>query len=128
MGYESRIYIVRKCQRVDPDFNKRFAEILMVFNLGKVSYGLEDWLRNHEPTDCFIYADDGDTAILEDCYGEPLKEIDFAILKYKLLCELDEYKNCRLDAMDILANRVLTPLFNRYGNDQDRIVCLHYGY
>jgi len=27
-----------------------------------------------KPTDCFIYADDGDTIILEDRYGKPLKE------------------------------------------------------
>lgn len=127
MGYESRIYIVRKGRSVDPDIHKRFSEVLAVFNLGKVSPELEDWYRCWRETDCYIYADDDNTEILEDCYGDPLREIDMMDLKRELRNEMRRYYYCRNDSVEMLACYVLPMLISKYGTKHDRIVCLHYG-
>lgn len=75
MGYESRLYIVEKSSlNKDPDIGLRFAGIVSVFNLSKVGK-VSDQFLNYPDTDCFIYADDGNTRITEDRYGDALKEI-----------------------------------------------------
>ena len=37
--------------------------------------GKTEWLSKFPKTDCFIYADDGNTEIVKDDYGDPLIEI-----------------------------------------------------
>ncbi len=71
MGYESKIYIVEKSSIIDE--GKKFAQVVAMFDLEKISF-LSDKLRNKPATDCYIYADDGNTRIVEDCYGKPLTE------------------------------------------------------
>ena len=75
MGYESKIYIVRKTtsKGFDEAENKFYAQKIAEFNMCKFP-ALADSLRYKPITDCYIYADDGNTPIVEDCYGEPLTE------------------------------------------------------
>lgn len=73
MGYESKIYIVEKSSRSKESGEKRYASVIAMFNMCK--FGAFGDIFTKE-TDCYIYADDGNTEILEDNYGEPLKEAD----------------------------------------------------
>lgn len=71
MGYESRIYVVEKSS-LSPDENgKRFAEVIAVFNGSKFG-GLSEIFK--KKTDCYIYADNGNTRIFKDKYGDELTE------------------------------------------------------
>lgn len=130
MGYESRIYIVKKTGIPGYRYpDKEWAEVLMTFNLVRVSVAMERWLRKQKPTDCYIYTDDGNTEIVEDRVGDPLREIDFVDLKYNLLKEIEmsDYQKQK-DSLRILAENVLTNLIIIHGFDCDDVVCLHYGY
>lgn len=91
-----------------------------VFDLCKVP-AVSDKMRAYKNTDAFIYADDGNTEITEDKYGEALKEIPLA------------------DAIKILEYAAATDDYWRYRpciaflkEVKDRapgeIVVLHYGY
>lgn len=77
MAYESRIYIVKKTTLADGNGNKVWAEIIAKFNMCRYP-NLADFMRSKLATDCYIYADDGNTPIIEDCYGEPLTEASIA--------------------------------------------------
>lgn len=108
MGYESKLYIVEKHPRI---LDKAWGKTLAIFNLGNC-YPLSDILRNKPATDCFVYADDGNTQILEDKYGKPLTEtsiedvisiVESIVMAdnlgvYRtlrpLLAALKSYKNC----------------------------------
>lgn len=129
MGYESRIYIVDKGTIVDPEYDKRFANILMVFNLGKITVDLEEWYRKQKPTGCYIYKDDGNTAILEDECGDSLREMDLIDCYNAISDEIDRrvgqgvihvIERALLGALDVL--------MDKYDYRDDRIKCLHYGY
>lgn len=71
MGYESKLYIVYK-GTIESE-GKRYAHKIAEYDLC-TCYPLSDILRHRPATDCYIYADDGDTMILEDRYGYPLTE------------------------------------------------------
>ena len=43
------------------------------FDMSKI--GASSWLSRYPETEYYIYADDGNTEIVEDAYGEPLREI-----------------------------------------------------
>ena len=73
MSYCSKLYVVEKTKVVDDDC-KFYARDIAMFDLGQI-YELSDTFRNQKETNCFIYADDGNTEILEDRYGEPLTEL-----------------------------------------------------
>lgn len=80
MGYESKLYIVEKspsCAIVRKDFPDPmyWGEVIAVFDLCKLPDSVSRKLRNYPNTNCYIYADDGNTRITEDCYGDPLAEI-----------------------------------------------------
>lgn len=75
MGYESRIYIVNKT--TINDGGKVWAEVIAMFNMC-VHPTLADLMRSKPVTDCYIYADDGNTHIIEDKYGDPITEASVA--------------------------------------------------
>ena len=75
MGYESKLYIVEKYSSFSGE-KRKFARDIACFDLAKA--GLEDIVKTYPITDCYIYADDGNTPILEDKYGDPLREIPVA--------------------------------------------------
>ena len=72
MGYETKLYVVGKFDKF-PDEEMRYAQVIAMFNMSKC-YFLSDVLRDEPKTDCYFYADDGNTRVLTDRYGEPLKE------------------------------------------------------
>ena len=129
MGYESRIYIVRKSNQYDPDIGKVWAEVLMAFNLGKVTSELEDWYKKQQPTDCFIYKDDGNTVVLEDEYGNPLREMDLIDCYNAISDEIDRRIGQGVDHdIERALIEALNSLMDRYALRDSRVVCLHYGY
>ena len=70
MGYESKLYIVEKSMRFNGE-NKCYAEVLAMFDMCKI-YPVVPVFKKE--ADCYFYADDGDTEVLTDCYGDPIKE------------------------------------------------------
>ena len=119
--YESRIYIVAPTGQRDPKSGKCFAETLAVFNLGYVET-LEDATERYRPTNYFVYADDGETEILEDEYGDELRELTVD----QLIAELsinDGMAVSRRAAMLVSALRAIRLMYDKHD-----ILCLHYGY
>ena len=96
MGYESKIYIVNKTDSIFGDEPKKYASVIATFDLCKMGYGGFTQLFNKE-TDCYFYADDGNTKILEDCYGDSLKECDIKELKewFKNKIKEDDYRRLK---------------------------------
>lgn len=119
MGYESKLYIVTKYKPLRGE-QKAFARVHAVFNMGKV-YALSDVLRDKPATDCYIYADDGDTQIIEDMYGKPLTEAtigDVIRLVEKAMASEDWWKySVLLATLKELARYSIS-----------NMVVLHYGY
>jgi hypothetical protein len=121
MGYESRLYVVEKSMLLkDSDIGLRFAEVIARFDLSKV-YAVSDIFRTYPKTDSFIYEDNGNTRIIDDCYGETLTEIPIK------------------DAIEILENAASKDDYRRYApiiallrgfdlNQWGDLVVLHYGY
>ena len=76
MGYETKLYIVNKSS-ISHEVNgkeMRYASKVAEFDISKC-YPVSDKFRHYPATNCYVFADDGNTEIIEDCYGEPLKEI-----------------------------------------------------
>ena len=130
MSYCSKIYIVDKTGQPNWNINKYYAKILCVFNLDNVTLEFEDWLHKQKPTDHYVYMDDGDTPILEDCYGEPLREINLRLLRDELQNEIERrgprYINNNL--LHALAEGVIPMFMDKYYENCDQYVALHYGY
>ena len=123
MGYESRIYIVRKTSSKDDDLGKNWAEKIAVFNMSKYPR-LADLMRRKPATDCYIYADDGDTHIIEDCYGEPLTEAscsDVISVLEKDVANGEDYRRI----FPLLAT---LKAFEEHKKQWGEITVLHYGY
>jgi hypothetical protein len=81
MGYETKMYLAESQAEIIPG-EKRYAKIVGMIDLCKVGGGEFMSLREKcldsqagESTHYF-YADDGDTQITEDCYGDPIVELD----------------------------------------------------
>ena len=123
MGYESRIYIVEKTTALNGDNGKCFALDIARFDLGKVRY-ISNYLREKPVTDCYIYADDGNTRILEDKYGSPLTECkpEDLITLINRAIENGNLNRLYYPLLVFLESIVKNP--NYYPN----VVCLHYGY
>lgn len=120
MGYESRLYIVKKGKSTGYNTNLRFAQKIAMFDLCKVP-AVSDKMRAYKRTDSFIYADDGNTEIVKDDYGEALKEVPLAdaIKILEDAAAKDDYwryKPCI----------ALLKSMQEYG--QGDIVVLHYGH
>ena len=109
MVYKGKIY----------DEEKRYAGVVAMFNFGKFS-GLREVFK--AKTDCFIYADDDDTRIVEDHYGNELTEAPlFDVIKF-LENEVQRGETYR-------RIKPLLGLLKSFDeNEWDGLVCLHYGY
>lgn len=71
MGYESRLYIVKENKTVN------YAEVIARFDCSKMrcNNGWRELFK--KPLESKMYADDGNTLIEEDNYGEKLKSAEF---------------------------------------------------
>lgn len=74
MGYESKLYIVEKSKCINK-FGEKWGDVIAMFDMCKY-YNLSDVLRHKPETDCYIIADDGNTEITRDRYGDKMTESD----------------------------------------------------
>lgn len=123
MGYESRLYIVEKFDTMIYDDGKRFARVISMFDMCKFP-ALSNVMRYKPETDCYFYADDGNTRVLEDCYGKPLTEATIESVIDVLEKEI-ENGECYWRIYPLLSALHTMIDCNFINND---IVVLHYGY
>lgn len=120
MSYESQIYIVKPRRGDMPgDCGLDYAEKVAMFRLGYVDR-MYEFARCYPESSCYIYADDGDTEITLDKYGDRLREIPIR----DLLFQLDRY-NSEYRRWDISA---VIAILLHYCDSPAKLVALHYGY
>ena len=122
MGYESRLYVVEKSRHIYPSDNGMvWGEVVAMFDLCKC-YPVSGELCKYPNTNAYIYADDGNTKILEDKYGEKLKEIpikDTIKIIKKAIKNDDGYRRYK----------PFLKLLEGFNLDEwNDLVVLHYGY
>ncbi len=117
MGYESKLYVVDKHHYNWG--NKAWGEKIAMFDLCCVP-GLN--FNKYPATNCYILADDGNTEITEDAYGEVLSEIPIkdAIQMLEDVIEKEKYYRRYKPCLDLLKG------FNP--DDWEDLVVLHYGH
>ena len=126
MGYESKIYIVEKTDYSWAEENgMKYARVLAMFDVSKF-YELADWFSNKPATKHYIYADDGDTQIIEDRYGDTLKEASVKEVIDRLE-RIVEVKN-GVDYGRIFPLLAALKAFEEQSNHWGNIAVLHYGY
>lgn len=115
MGYESRLYVIQKSHIVESN-NMRWCEVIASFNLCKSDIDF----RKYPDTDSFFY--EGNKEIVEDCYGDHLKELTLQEAITEIENAIARYRYRRWKP--ILG---LLKGFNEdeWGND---LRVLHYGY
>lgn len=74
MSYESKLIIVDKGWLMDDD-GLVFADVVATYDMCKCHF-LSDVLRKEQKTNCYFFADDGNTKVTEDKYGDELTETD----------------------------------------------------
>lgn len=121
MGYESKLFVVSKTRRSYRDDERVWGEVIATFDLCKV-YDVSDVIRNkYKPTNCFIYSDNGNDEILEDMYGEPLREVPFSDM-----IEIIEKAAAKDDYRRYAPCLGLLKGFNL--DEWNNLVVLHYGH
>ena len=122
MGYESKIYIGEKSSIKDND-GMTYVQIIAMFDMCKMGNLINVFDRK---TDCYFYADDGNTKVLEDKYGDTLTEAEIEDFIYVLEEAVDSGENYRR------IFPLLSTLQTIYEQQKDgrwkNIVLLHYGY
>ena len=124
MGYESKIYIIEKTNYSWAEENgMKYARVLAMFDVSKF-YELSDWFRNKPATKHYIYADDGDTQIIEDRYGDTLKK---ASVK-EVIERIEKIVENGNDYRRIFPLLATLEVFEEQSNHWGNIAVLHYGY
>ena len=126
MGYESKIYIVEKTNcSLDEENGMKYARVWAMFDVSKF-YELADWFSNKPATKHYIYADDGDTQIIEDRYGDTLKEasVKEVIDRLEKIVEVEN----GVDYGRIFPLLSALKAFESQSNHWGDIAVLHYGY
>lgn len=92
MGYESKLFIVEKCG-LDVEKGMRYGVLVAMLDLCGCP-AVSDRMRRYEKTDTFFYTTGAEEPVVEDLYGEPLKEIPLAdaIKIVREAAENDEYR------------------------------------
>ena len=121
MGYESRLYIVEK-GNISFVEGMRGAFVVAMFDLSKMGTTFYEAVHKYQKTDCYFYADDGNTAVVEDKYGDPIIELPIVDMIHILKeCKKEFPKYRRIDpAIKLLKSFDLT--------EWKELVVLHYGY
>lgn len=123
MGYESKLYIVEKSNLTPYKDGKRYANVISMFDMCKF-YELSDILREQKETDCYIFADDGNTKILKDRYDQKLTEasIPFVISILEKILEGGETYHRIYPLLNTLKT------FEEQKDKWGELAVLHYGY
>ena len=96
MGYEVRMYLVSGGHNGTAGEKRRWADDIVMVDLCKVDQKLYHYIRDLPDSECYIYADDGNTRITEDRYGRPLKmEVNLEKLR-DILTSLGKYRRYKL--------------------------------
>lgn len=126
MGYESKIYIVEKTNLVEEN-GMKYARVLAMFDVSKF-YELADWFSNKPATKHYIYADDGDTQIVEDRYGDTLKEASVKEVIDRLERIVENGAETGIDYGRIFPLLAALKAFEEQSNHWGNVAVLHYGY
>lgn len=122
MGYESKIYVVTKSDLKDEN-DMRYANLIAMFDMGK--YPTLSGVFKKQ-TDCYIFADDGNTKILEDRYGASLTEANIddviRVLEDNVYSE-EPYR--RTLPLLVTLETIKSQVESKYWNN---VAILHYGY
>lgn len=122
MGYESKIYIGEKSSVKDED-GMTYVQIIAMFDMCKMGSLINVF---ETKANCFFYADDGNTKILEDKYGDALTEATIEDFIYVLEEAIDSGEDYRR-IFPLLSTLQTIHEQKRDGRWKD-IVLLHYGY
>lgn len=113
MGYESRLYVVDKhCEN--------YGEVIAMFNLCAIP-SVSTKMMHYPKTNLYIYAEDGGTKIIKDCYGKPLTEIP---IKDAISIIEEAAADSSYRRFEPCLNMLKGFELNRWHN----LVVLHYGY
>ena len=95
MGYDTKIVIVEKTSGIDGTDGRNFAEKIAEFNLCKMNYKgpYMKILPMMRATNCYYFMDDGNTKVIEDKYGDFIREINLAPLIKILKKEDHSYRH-----------------------------------
>lgn len=118
MGYESKLYVVEKKGNLFEE-KKQYAEVIAVYNMSK--FDAFGGIFQNE-ADCYFYADDGDTEVTTDKYGDTIKEAPInEVIEY-----LEKYKS------ENEHYRRVEPLLNMLKGfnitEWNNLSVMHYGY
>jgi len=124
MGYDSRLYLIRKTDSVENEEFK-YAEKMVIYEMCVFPPFQILFNESCPKTEYAIYEDDGETLITEDKYGKPLRErklIDVInCLERQIEVNNDSYKRIK----------PLLALLKEYNAVQDgwyKLAVLHYGH
>ena len=121
MGYESKIYIVNKSNSRIGNDTKLYAQVVVMFDLCKMGCSNGFHKLFDKETDCYFYADNGDTQVLEDRYGDTIKE-----------CNIEDLKEWLKEQVKKSDYRRIKPFYNLVKSfnkkDWQNLAILHYGY
>lgn len=118
MGYESKIYIVKKSEYF------AYNEVIATFDLCKMGWDMYNGVTFRNlftlPLNGDMYMDDGNTLITEDCYGDAVEGAKLSdVLEW--ITQFNKHDNYwRAKVFEQLLKS-----FKRYGDD---LYCYHYGY
>ncbi len=130
MGYESRIYVVRT-DIYDKWDGKPYGSKIAIFNLSNMGIEKYNGVKFTElfdkVNDCSIYADDGNTEIIKDNYGEELHyttDIEKVISWLEASEADDSYRRAELflNFLKVLNQQIKTNVW------MNEIRLVHYGY
>lgn len=123
MGYESKIYIVERSNNLKNDDGMIYAQVISMFNMCKMGSLINVFEKK---ADCYFYADDGNTKVLEDRYGDPIREAEIEDFIYVLKEAIDSGETYRR-IFPLLA--FLETIYEQQRDGKwKNIALLHYGY
>ncbi len=122
MGYESKIYIAEKGSLKDQN-GMTYVSVIAMFDMCKIGNLVNVFDKK---TDCYFYADDGNTKVLEDMYGDTLKESTVEDVINVLEEAVDSGENYR--RIFPLLSALKTIHEQQMDGRWKEIVVLHYGY
>jgi len=121
MGYESRLYVIDKCEHESLKHDGKFwGQVIASFDLSRIDEEPLEKFLSYPQTDCYIFAGDRGE-VSTDMYGEPIREMPLE------------------DAIEILEDAEIKEHYRRYlpcigmlkgfhKKDWGNLVVLHYGY
>ena len=119
MGYESKLFVVEK---LGGEWWKgmKYGSLVAMFDLSRC-YAVSDKMRHYDKTDTCFYVTGAEEPVVEDLYGEPLKEIPLAdaIKIVREAAENDEYRRLK---------PCLSLLEGFEPKEWRELVVLHYGH